>query len=92
MVTYLLQQGSLWLAVLTTKEGQTARDLAVSQQKDALAAKMEWTRQNNTAVNKQRAELETAVRGSQELASQMIAVMDFEMRQLDTANLPEQQN
>ena len=84
----LLKQGGARLAWLTTKEGKTARDLAVCLLRETFFAKPELTDSMQEVLASHQARVDQASDSSKERArSSMIALLDSQMSKLDTAAL-----
>jgi hypothetical protein len=88
---WLLTQGGVRLASLTTKEGKTARDLTVCQLRGALIAKPELTDTMQGVLAAHQASVDQVSDPSKErVRSSMMALLDSQMARLDTAALQSQ--
>ena len=88
---WLLTQGGVRLASLTTKEGKTARDLTVCQLRGALIAKPELTDTMQGVLAAHQASVNQVSDPSKErVRSSMMALLDSQMARLDTAALQSQ--
>ena len=88
----LLEQGGGRLAALTTKEGRTARDLAVCLQRNVFVAVPELTNSMDEVLGCQVGRVDEASRPSPDAAARtsMIALLDSEMARLEVAALQSQ--